>query len=163
MKSGMILATMMSVLMATPCWSQTPRKAQGPRRLSDSVKGELAMCLRKGPGRFSITSIANDGEAYRYAQDWREVFMSAGWEIEHPDIPIQSFRIGGGAWTGMRVGVHDASATEGKTALADNSPEENFSRCVVGRHDIPVGGRIISYKDRPTGLVSIQISVQPQQ
>jgi hypothetical protein len=62
-------------------------------------------------------SIANDGEAYRYAEDWREVFISAGWQIEDKDIRIQTFRIAGGKWCGMRVRVHDASSTEGQTAL----------------------------------------------
>jgi hypothetical protein len=62
----------------------------------------------------------------------------------------------------MRVGVHDASSAEGQTALlATGSPEENFAQCVNGRRDIPTGGRIIKYKDRPTGSISIEVSDKP--
>ena len=157
---------LMFVLMALPCQGQTAaeeaKESQAPRRLSDMTKSELAACLKKEPGRFSIMSIADNEEAYRYAEDWREVFASAGWQIDRKDIPIQTFRIVGGMWHGMRVRVHDASSAEGQTALlATGSPEENFAQCVNGRRDIPTGGRIIKYKDRPTGSVSIQVSDQP--
>lgn len=163
MKYGRIL--FMLVLTVLPSWGQTAsdetREPQPPRRLSDSTKGGLAACLKKEPGRFSIMSIANNEEAYRYAEDWREVLISAGWQIERKDTPIETFRIVGGRWLGMRVRVHDASTTEEQSALANESPEGNFARCVNGRGDIPKGGRIIRYKDRPTGSVSIQISDQP--
>jgi hypothetical protein len=61
------------------------------------------------------------------------------------------------------MSVHDASPAQGQMALANDSPEWNLNQCLIGRNDIPNGGRIISYKDRPTGSVSIQISDQPQQ
>jgi hypothetical protein len=157
---------LMFVLIALPCQGQSAtedaKESHPPRRLSDLTKSELAACLKKEPGRFSIMSIADNEEAYRYAEDWRELFISAGWQIDRKDIPIQTFRIVGGMWHGMRVRVHDASPAEGQTALlATGSPEENFAQCVNDRRDIPTGGRIIKYKDRPTGSVSIQVSDQP--
>jgi hypothetical protein len=162
-KYGPVL--LMLMLMVPPCRGQTAsegaRESQPPRRLSDMTKSELTACLKKEPGRFSIMSIANDEEAYRYAEDWREVFIAAGWQIERKDIPIQTFRIVGGLWYGMRVRVHDSSPAEGQTTLATDSPEGNFAQCVNGRRDIPIGGRIIRYKDRPTGSVSIQVSERP--
>jgi len=163
-KYGAVL--LMLVLMVLPCQAQTAgqeaKESQAPRRLSDMTKSELAACLKREPGRLSIMSIADNEEAYMYAEDWREVFASAGWQIERKDIPIQTFRIVGGMWHGMRVRVHDASSTEGQTALlATGSPEENFAQCVNGRRDIPTGGRIIKYKDRPTGSNSIEVSDRP--
>lgn len=164
MKCRLVLSTIL--LIAPVCWGQTSTEPAGksrpPRRLSDSIKNELAMCLKERPGRFSIMSIANDSEAYRYAEDWRDVFISAGWEIEHTDIPIQSFRIAGGKWLGMRVRVHNAALIEGQTAIDKDSPEGNFGQCVAGKLEIPTGARIIAYKDRPTGSISIQISSQPE-
>jgi hypothetical protein len=133
-----------------------------PRRLSDSQKSELAECLRKKAGRFSIMAIQNNSEAYRYAQDWREVFISALWEIAHKDIPIHIFEIGGGMWSGMRISVHDTSPVQGQIALADDSPEQNLDRCLIGRTDIPTGAQIIAYKDRPSGSAVIEISDQPR-
>ena len=130
MKYGLVLL----VLVAAPCWSQTTEKTQMPRRLSEAQKADLAACLKKQQGTFSIASIANNSEAYMYAQDWRDVFLSAGWEIEHKDIPIQIFRIGGGVWSGMRVAVHDASGFQGQTEAANGSPERNFAQCVNGRN-----------------------------
>lgn len=139
------------------------RNVHPPRRLSDTQKRELAMCLKRKPGRFSIGALSGNSEAYRYAQDWREVFLTAGWEIEHTDIPIQIFLIAGGMWSGMQISVHDASPTQGQMAIAIDSPEQNLGQCLVGRNDIPAGGGIIPYKDKPAGSVFIQISDQPQQ
>jgi hypothetical protein len=139
------------------------RNVHPPRRLPASQKSELSECLKKKPGRFSIMSLQDNSEANRYAQDWREVFISAGWEIEHTDIPIQIFMIGGGMWSGMQISVHDASPTQGQIAIANDSPEQNLGQCLVGRNDIPTGGRIIAYKEKPTGSAFIQISDEPQQ
>jgi len=132
-----------------------------PRRLLDQTKKELSDCLRKKVGRFSIGVIQGNGEAYKYAEEWRDLFISAGWEIEHKNIPIQIFMIGGGTWSGMQFRVHDASTVPGQMTLADDSPEQNFRQCVSGRSDISGGGNIIPYKDFPTGSVDIGVSYQP--
>ncbi|MGA3295744.1 MAG: hypothetical protein ABSE45_17400 [Candidatus Acidiferrales bacterium] len=100
-----ILANQLNPVEVMAKLDEILRNMHPPRRLSDSQKSELAECLGKKPGRFSIMAIANNSEAYRYAQDWREVFISAGWEIEHRDIPIQIFMIGGGMWSGMQMSV----------------------------------------------------------
>lgn len=131
-----------------------------PRRLSDAAKSALGACLKKSPGEFSIAAIGNDREAYRYAQDWREVFLAAGWRAENSDSLIAVFMIAGGKWTGMRVSMR-GDAVHGE-APGDNSPEAGFARCVEARRDIPAGGRILRYKDRPTGAVAIQVSAEPQ-
>lgn len=134
-----------------------------PRHLLDQTKTELIECLKKKPGRFSVGAVANNGEAYKYADDWRSVFLSAGWEIEHKDIPIQIFMIGGGTWSGMQIRVHDASPTHGQMAIAVSSPELNASQCLLNMNgQIPGGGSIIPYKDFPAGSVRVDVSDQPQ-
>ena len=91
------------------------------------------------------------------------MFLSGGWEIEHKDIPIMIFMIGGGMWSGMQIRVHDASPTLGQMAIAVDSPEQNASQCLFNVNgQIPGGGNIIPYKDFPTGSVDISISDQPQ-
>lgn len=147
MRYGSVL--LMLALTALPCRGQTrthdETESQPPRRLSDMTKNELAACFKKKSGYFSVVSIANNAEAYRYAEDWREVFLSAGWQTERKDLPIENFRIVGGMWHGMRVGVHDDSSIKGETALATDTPEGTFVQCVSGRRDIPPGGRIMRY------------------
>src|ERR1700733_10250791 len=135
-----------------------------PRRLSDAAKSALAACLKKSPGEFSIAAIANNREAYRYAQDWRDVFLAAGWHAENGDTLIKLFTVGlftiaGGRWTGMRVSMH--GDPERGEAAGDASPEAGFARCVEARRDIPAGGRILRYKERRAGGVAIQVSDAP--
>jgi hypothetical protein len=132
-----------------------------PRRLTPSTKTELINCLKKKPGRFTIGALQGDGEAYKFAEDWREVFLSAGWEIEHTDIPIQIFMIGGGTYAGVRINVHDASTVQGQTELVGNSPEHVFYQCVTVRKDI-VDGTVLPNKDLPSGSVRVYVSYRPQ-
>jgi hypothetical protein len=127
-----------------------------PRRLSGAAKSALAACLKKSPGEFSIAAIADDREAYRYAQDWREVFLAAGWRAENGDSLIQIFTIAGGKWSGMRVSMR-GDPRRGEPP-GDESSEAGFARCVEVRRDIPAGGRILRYKERRTGTVAIQVS-----
>jgi hypothetical protein len=170
-------ALAISILLILPCASQAARgravrqadSEQGaahaapnslpPRRLSDAAKSTLAACLKKTPGEFSIAAIANNREAYRYAQDWREVFLAAGWQGEDSDTLIKLFTIAGGRWTGMRVSMH--GDPEHGEAAGDDSPEAGFARCVEARRDIPAGGRILRYKERRAGGVAIQVSAEP--
>jgi hypothetical protein len=171
-------ALVISVLLILPCASQAARgpavrQADGeqgtarssqdaaanslpPRRLSDAAKTALAACLKKSPGEFSVAAVANDREAYRYAQDWREVFLAAGWHAENGDSLIHLFTIAGGKWSGMRVSMRgDPQRGE---ARGDQSPEAGLARCVEARRDIPAGGRILRYKERRAGAVAIQVS-----
>jgi len=75
--------------------------------------------------------------------------------------PILSFLARSGA-PGMQINVHDASPTQGQLALADDSPERNFSQCLFTlTGEFPGGGKIIPYKDVPTGSVRIFVSDQP--
>jgi hypothetical protein len=127
-----------------------------PRRLSDAAKTGLAACLKRSPGEFSIAAIGNDREAYRYAQDWREVFLAGGWHAEGGDTLIKVFTFAGGRWSGMRVSMH-GDPVHGE-ATGDASPEAGFARCVEARRDIPAGGRILRYKERRAGAVEIQVS-----
>jgi hypothetical protein len=136
--------------------------APPPRRLSEQQKKDFVECIKAKPGRFSIGAISNNGEAYRYAQDWRDVFISAGWEIEHKDIPIQIFSIGGGMWSGVQLNVHGASVTEGQVALANDSPEKNLFECGT-KVSFPPVTNLIPYKDLPTGTVRVMVSEQPTQ
>jgi hypothetical protein len=137
-------------------------RQQMPRRLTDGQKADLSTCLRKKPGSFSIGALDGNSESYRYAQDWRDVFLNAGWKIEHTDIPIQLFMIGGVMWSGVQFSVHDGSLDPNSYALVTDSPEGNLWSCLSSRSDLPGGGRFVPYKDKPSGSVAIEVSDRPQ-
>jgi hypothetical protein len=128
------------------------------RRLSDDQRTLLTACLRLRPGKFSIAAIENNAEAYSYAQDWHDVLVAAGWEIEHKDIPINIFMIGGGMWTGMRASVHGTMIGTDTAYFVDGSPEKKFYDCVGGKAQIVL--TVIPYDDIPTGSFRINISAR---
>ena len=137
--------------------NQTVNNTPPARRLPEDRTAFIS-CLALKPGRFSIGALADNQEAYNYAQDWHDVLLAAAWEIEHKDIPIQIFVIGGGMWSGMRINLH-ATAPNG-LAITDNSPEKRFYSCIT---TVPLGavGTLIPANDIPTGVVRISISSHP--
>lgn len=130
-----------------------------PRHLSETQKISLIECLSSNPGKFSISAVANNSEAYNYAKEWREVFLAAGWEIEHKDIPIQIFTIGGATWSGVRANVHDASTVTDRLAILEGSPEKHFYDCGAAMGTVQL--TVVPYRDMPTGVVRLFVSDRP--
>jgi hypothetical protein len=62
--------------------TQTVSNVPPARRLPEGRTAFIS-CLKLKPGKFSISALANNQEAYNYAQDWHDVLLAAGWEIEH--------------------------------------------------------------------------------
>jgi hypothetical protein len=137
--------------------NQTVNNAPPARRLSGD-RTTLIACLKSKPGKFSIAALANNQEAYDYAQDWRDLLLASGWEIEHKDIPIQIFMIGGGMWSGVRINMH--AVVKDGTQIADDSSEKTFYSCLQSS---PMGitAAVIPYIEIPTGVVRIFVSSHP--
>lgn len=136
-----------------------------PRTLLDETKKNLIQCLHKKAGKFSIGAVTNHNEAYKYAEIWRSLFLSAGWEIEHKDTPIQNFIIGNGTWTGIRFKVHNESSIEGQTNIVVGTPEKNAIECLMKENGhIAGGGTVLPFNDFPTGSLGIEVGeeVVPQ-
>jgi hypothetical protein len=133
---------------------------QAPRRLTEAQKSVLASCLSQKPGTFSIGALQDNSEAHRYAEDWRAVFLAAGWKSENTDIPIQIFQISGGMWSGVHVSVH---GVKDGGPLLEGSPEKNLFDCLIKANDAGagIGAAVIPYKDTPTGTVRVDVSDLP--
>ncbi|MGA9567022.1 MAG: hypothetical protein WBS19_15985 [Candidatus Korobacteraceae bacterium] len=128
------------------------------RHLTLDQKTILKECLRPTPGKFSIGALGGNAEAYGYAQDWHDLLIASGWEIEHKDIPINIFMIGGGMWTGMHINLHGTMVQADRASLIDGSPEKNFYECA---NKAQISGAAIPYAEIPSGSVRIDISSRP--
>jgi hypothetical protein len=129
------------------------------RRLSDEQMLSLVACLKTNPGKFTVAAISNNGEAYRYAQDWSQVFRAAGWKNEQP-IPVAIIMIAGGMWSGLRITIPGTwDDISQRASIADGSPEKNALECIKRAH---IGGAAIADKDKPTGSVRLEVSDQPE-
>ena len=60
-----------------------------PRRITSQDKPRIVVFLSGNPGRVSVSAIANDPEAYRFAQDWHEVLTQAGWDMQDQSYPLR--------------------------------------------------------------------------
>lgn len=127
------------------------------RRLSEPEKALLVACAAQKPAKFTVSALANNMEAYNYAQDWLDVLTQAGWENQSKEIPIRIFSIGGGMWTGMHINVHNTLTEPDRVALLGGSPEQNFVDCLASAKII---ASAIGYPTTPTGSADIFISQQ---
>ncbi len=139
--------------------SPTVYNAAPQRRLLTEQKTALVDCLQRNPGKFTVAALANNSEAYKYAQDWYDVFTSAHWSNEQP-IPIAIFTIGGGMWSGVKMSISgDWDSASQRALLKVGSPEHDAFVCFQNVKG--VGARVTPYKDQPTGTIRIDISDQP--
>jgi hypothetical protein len=58
-----------------------PEARNADRRLTRDQQTLLKDCLKLTPGNFSISALGDDAEAYDYAQDWHDILIAAGWEL----------------------------------------------------------------------------------
>jgi hypothetical protein len=131
------------------------------RRLLAAQTKILKDCLREHPGTVVVTAIANDREAYTYAQDWREMFDAGGWKTGREQAtPIQVFLIGGGMWSGVRITVHgNWDQQQNRAFFTPNSTEQFFVACMQKTQGIAAS--LTPDKDVPTGEVRVQVSTRP--
>jgi hypothetical protein len=132
------------------------------RRLPAAQTKILEDCLREHPGAVAVTAIANDREAYTYAQDWREMFDAAGWKTGREEgVPIQVFLIGGGMWSGVRITVHgNWDQQQNRAFFTPDTTEQFFVGCMQKSQGI--GAALIPDNDTPAGEVRVQISTRPR-
>jgi len=77
-----------------------------PRRIPAEKRAALIQFLGGRPGRVKISAIANDAEAYRFAQDWLEVLKAARWTIDGDIISV--FLIAGQPQFGVVLSLRGA-------------------------------------------------------
>jgi hypothetical protein len=129
------------------------------RRLSDSQKTTLRSCLAAKTGTYTVSAIANNTEAYQYAQDFSEVFSGAGWKNEQT-IPVAIIVIAGGMWSGVRISVHGPWDDTTKTAsLTDGAPETVGLNCLRAASFTATA---IPWSDMKTGSIRVDVSERPQ-
>jgi hypothetical protein len=129
------------------------------RRLSDEQKSALKSCLAVKTGTFTVSALANNGEAYQYAQDFSDVFSGAGWKNEQP-IPVAIIMIAGGMWSGVRISVHGTWDDATKTAsLSDGTPETVGLNCLRAAN---FPATAIPWSDMKTGSIRVDVSERPQ-
>jgi len=125
------------------------------RHILEAEKDYLRGCLSKHAGSVSVSAIANDPEAYAFADDWFHIFQQAGWSIE--EDRIKPFLIGGGMWTEMHIMVRGSVNSGGTNAKFDpNSAGENIANCLVN-HPFEWKSAMILDPNYPPDKVDVQV------
>jgi hypothetical protein len=129
------------------------------RRLSNELREYFRTCLAAHPGKFAILAVSGNSETFRYAQDWSEVFSSAGWTNEQ-SIPVSTAITVNGALTGVRLAVAGTwnDATKAASLMPD-SPENYAVDCFLKSHGIT--GSVTPYNDMQTGKVRLDVGEHP--
>ncbi len=112
-----------------------------PRRIPKESREELINFFSRKPSTVRISAIANDIEAYRYAQDWFDIFKAAGWTIE--ENRIQTFISAGAPQVGIGIKFHGDSSTQGQSIEVPNgSPADLVARAANALKE-PITGQLL--------------------
>jgi hypothetical protein len=133
--------------------------APPPRRLTKEERDALVSCLKTRTGTFIIGAIINNGEAYRYALDFSEVFSAAGWKNDWA-APVASFAISNGMFSGVKVTLpaitYDADTKQ--VTFLDPSPEVTAYKCF---DQSKIAAAVLPATHEPSGTIRIDISEHP--
>jgi hypothetical protein len=86
-----------------------------PRRIPPERHSEIVGILAKFPAKIRISAIANDAEAFQFAQDWFDAFKEARWTML--DDSVRVFIVGGQPERGIMLSYHGETLPPGGTGL----------------------------------------------
>lgn len=98
--------------------------APPPRRIPKENREALIKFFSQMPSTVKMSAIANDIEAYRFAQDWFDIFKASGWTIE--GNRIESFIISGPPQVGIVIKFHGDLSAEGQLIQVPNASAAGF-------------------------------------
>ncbi len=105
--------------------------------LSEEDRKKVVAYLAKTPATLALGVLVGDGEAYRFAEDWEELFTDAGWTIK--DGKVANMMLMGGFWDGVQLSYRGPKIQPGEeVSVPDSTPEGrvvfvlNKLKCGIG-------------------------------
>jgi hypothetical protein len=92
------------------------------RRIQGEDRAGIIALLSEKTGTVGVSAIANDREAYQFAQDWYDVLKAAGWKMQ--DEIVRVFIVSGMPSTGITMKFHGQPVEAGtRVSINTNSLE----------------------------------------
>jgi len=128
-----------------------------PRRIPTENRVQLIRFFSTKPAKVRIEAIANDAEAYRFAQDWYDVLKTSGWTIEGDNI--STFMTGGQPLQGVNLRFRGAPLVPNQVFQAPLSePIGLIATAMNALKVVFTGDRL---PDIPEGLVVMDFHARP--
>lgn len=128
-----------------------------PRRISPENRTKLIAFLAMKPATVSISAIANDAEAYRFAEDWFEIFKGAKWKIEGDTI--NAFISAGPPQFGVVIALHGTPVGANEVFQVQNTEPAGFIGQAMEALKMVVTGQ--RYPDIPEDTVRLSFYARP--
>jgi hypothetical protein len=133
--------------------------AFGPpsRRIPPEKRTELIKYLSERPAKVKISALANDAEAYRFAQDWFEVLKTAKWTIDGDAIP--TFIVGGQPQVGVVISIRGESVGANEVFQVPNTEPAAYIGHAMAALKVTLTGQ--RYPDMEAGTISLAFYGRP--
>jgi hypothetical protein len=128
-----------------------------PRRIPAEKRDELIQYLAGRPAKVKISAIANDLEAYRFAQDWFEVLKAAKWTIDGDRIA--TFIISGQPQTGVVASMRGEPVGANEIFQVPNTEPAAYLANAMTALKVSFAGQ--RYPDIEAGTVGLAFYVRP--
>ncbi len=132
--------------------------APSPRRIPPEHREELIRYFSTKPSKVRIEVIANDGEAYRFTQDWYEVLKASGWTIE--EDRISTFISAGQPLFGVNVKFRGELLLPNQTVQAPTTEPIGYIIAAMNALKVAFAGQRLP--DIAEGLVILDFHTRPQ-
>lgn len=128
------------------------------RRISPGDRTEIIALLSHKTGTAGVSAIANNPEAYQFAQDWYDVLKAAGWKMQ--DATVRVFMSVGMPFSGVILKIHGQPAGTGSVSIPRDSLE---GRVAMSLEKVNGSLAVEPYPDMPDGTVLLEIGPRPEQ
>jgi hypothetical protein len=130
------------------------------RRIPPDKRSEIVTILARQPATVSVLAIMNNAEAFQFAQDWYDVFKSAGWTMK--DDGVRVFMVSGQPERGILVAFHGETIQPGGwTPVRDDTSARAL---LMGLATLKMGGAVHGqgYLTMAENEFSFEVFEQPE-
>jgi hypothetical protein len=124
------------------------------RHIPDEKRAELISWLSQSHGTITINAHPRDAKAFKFAEEWRDIFAAAGWDMKY-NGRIHEYMVGSQAFAGVVIIYHGDKPAPGVEAEVPSSGPEMYAAkalaSVPGSDNILLGPR----PDQPEGSIVI--------
>jgi hypothetical protein len=128
------------------------------RRIQPEDRTEIIRILSEKAGTVSVNAIADDSEAYRFAQDWYDVLKDAHWKMQDP--VVRTIIIEGPPFSGVIMRIHGQPTGTPIVSIPQNSPG---GRLGMSLERAKTSYAVELYLDVPDGTVLLGIGHNAEQ
>jgi hypothetical protein len=123
------------------------------------MRAEIVAILARRPAKIAVSAMANNAEAYQFAQDWYDTFKAAVWTMINDVVTVF---IGGGTERGILIRLHGETIPSGQKVDVPRDSAAGLLAESLEKLKMSQQARAQRFLNMPKDQLSFEVSEQPE-